>query len=435
MQRISYITSNINDYTRMKDYKIDAFDTEELYKTYQSLITDNIKWDTEIVDNHYNLCSNTKVGQLNQLIFNIYNLKPSEHIILSTIEDMFFQSMIEDEVLNDPNDPAENYDDIYILENWVLCSWRCISFTASCMSDKQLNEFKYKKYNREYSIILDKQKEELYLLLKNIWLEVVWISWCLSPSLEKDEEPDGETYTNYLVKYSENDKENFIKKSISYLEEHIKKRIKWPTIKKLKNNLLQDISKLDNEYGTEWKNIYLKDIDKDVLLLLHIESRIQILDFSSKKEFYINREKEIFEEIKDDYYNKIPPILEQEICDVNVKFFSNGDMHFWNQEFNMTTLNSNEKNWCILLFTLIKKWSRHQMDDYLKSFMQNKQEYFPAFSRSKHIKMKTFVDFPARWNKFSRENDIWIYIQKSAMYLELTSVYPDNRDFAEDIGY
>jgi hypothetical protein len=55
--------------------------------------------------------------------------------------------MIENEVLNDSNEPAENYDDIYILDNWTLCGWRCINFTASCMSDEQLKNFKYKKYN------------------------------------------------------------------------------------------------------------------------------------------------------------------------------------------------------------------------------------------------------------------------------------------------
>jgi hypothetical protein len=37
--------------------------------------------------------------------------------ILNVIEDVIFQSMIENEVLNDSNEPAENYDDIYILDN------------------------------------------------------------------------------------------------------------------------------------------------------------------------------------------------------------------------------------------------------------------------------------------------------------------------------
>lgn len=275
----------------MKNYKINIFDDKELLNKYNSIITNKISWDKESVKEHYSFFNNTKINNINKLIFNLYNFSCSDYIIISDIDDLTSQLITEDEILNDYNDPAKDRNDIYITEDWTLCSWKCIDFTLSCMPDKEKKEFIYKKYNGNYSIILDKNKENLYLLLKKIWLNVIWISWSLYYDFETKEEPNWDTYINYLVNFNKEHKENFIRKSIIYIENEIKSHTKWPVIKKLKSDLLDKIIKLNKEYWTEWKDIYINDEDYNLLLLLHLDNKIKInikKDNNLKDEIYID---------------------------------------------------------------------------------------------------------------------------------------------------
>jgi hypothetical protein len=75
------------------------------------------------------------------------------------------------------------------------------------------------------------------------------------------------------------------------------------------------------------------------------------------------------------------------------------------------------------------------MDYHLEKLIEYKKDLFFSYVRQTNIKMKTFIDFPWRWNKLARENGIWIFIQKSWQYLEITPIHPDWRDFQVDLWY
>lgn len=186
------------------------------------------------------------------------------------------------------------------------------------------------------------------------------------------------------------------------------------------DNIYWDLKNQLNALSEIWD--YLSSIKEEHLLYEDVSKYIF---------FKVNNEIENLTNNKEDtYYSSTTEILNKEIHLVKIIFYNNWNLTIWDKSFKISEIkNSNEKNWILLLFTIIKLWSRQKLEVYLSKFKEYKNTYFSAFSRDTGIRKNTFKTFPSRWNKFARDNWIKLYIINDSNYLEITPVPPSNKQF------
>lgn len=433
----------------MEKYKISLFDEKKLLKAYNSsedILSINffdyeslIFQITDLKENRFRLKYSFSEWELRNLFFKrveIWDTKENELLNTKEYIDEFGETFtfdelqtrkyhyeqwqeIEDDKWNIITIKEENLPEVRefrfdtIKETWKDIKWKTYTTEEKTISDDDID------------IILSLRAEKIFTKLEELWLKIEWYSWIIEPQKQSELAQGYYKEFNFIVSIS--DKEDFIQKSITIIEGKIE--TKGYTMEKLKENLLSEIKKLDEGYWTNWKEIYIKNKNKTdnfryLLLLLHIEGSICIKEFWLKKD-------EFFVDLME--VSSIPLVnyLEKSIYDIVIKLNSRMELIIGDKIISVKEQDSNNRNWIFLFLTVLKYWDKKKMKDYLKLFEIIKQDYFSSIIKTKRIKDKTFADFPSRWNKFARDNEIRLYIQKWEFWdLEFSKIHPDGRNFS-----
>lgn len=267
----------------MKNYKISLLDDKELIKKYSR--------DTSPIIEFYST---------EELILNLYDTKEKNCNISYKLHEQEILLVAQNNDYITPDGYLYDARSISMLdgnyledvdEEWV------IHYTDTTVTDKRELEKEVSKINdltylsdKDTEIYLNIKTEELYTILTNLWLDVTWFSWYEDPIRPIDLANSIHKIFSFNIHIPS--KKIFIQKATELLESEID--IKWYTIAKSKEWVLDKVKKLDEKYWTNWKGVLVindkkYEYFKHTLILLHLEEKIQIAKYdSSNKEFEVS---------------------------------------------------------------------------------------------------------------------------------------------------
>ena len=287
----------------MKDYKIDAFNVEELQKGF-----DISKSETSLL-----------MQWLENIIFQIVSSDLSTFYIYENFYDKeWFMLLINNkqkyiDTFWATYSEQELSTEQYLYEQWREYedeAWNILVERVEFPEYKeiQIDWYDYssgvevpikKVVNKSYSnpyfwkddleIFSNKKVEKLYNFLKHLWVEILWYSGFTEPRRQVDSASGA--LNEFGFTFTIKNKERFIGHCIALLEDKLQNTKSPFAVQKRQELLMDDIQALNEKYGTQWKNISIKNKNKTIefetiLILLHLKGKINIPNFYNWKEEY-----------------------------------------------------------------------------------------------------------------------------------------------------
>ncbi|MFK7779777.1 MAG: hypothetical protein QM490_01405 [Candidatus Gracilibacteria bacterium] len=268
----------------MENFKISFFNDKELIKDYSKK----------------DISNNIIFYSMEELIFELYNSKENTIKIIDKLYEREILLVAQNKDYITPDGYFYNAEDISILDkNFTekVDDEGNIHYTDTTVTNyrglekiiNKINDLTYLSI-KDTEIYLNNKIEKLYDLLDYLGLKIIAFSGINEPKRQIDLADGVQNIYSFIIDIQ--DKNKFNKSAIEAIEDNIK--VKGFVIKKLKENLLNKILELDEKYGTEGKNIYIKNENKTsnfrlLLILLNLDNKISIKEYSNNKdEFYIN---------------------------------------------------------------------------------------------------------------------------------------------------
>lgn len=290
----------------MKNYKIDAFDAEELQKWFdiskseKSLLMhglENIIF--QIVSSNlstFYIYENAYDKEWFILLLNKKQKYIDEFWMLYSEEELSTQQYLyeqwreyEDE---DWNILVEKFEFPEYKE--IVIDW----YDYSSGIEIPIEEVEDKSHSNPYlsgsdlEIYSNKKVEELYNFLKYLGVEILWYSGFIEPRRQVDCASWAINEFGFI--FTIPNKEEFIEHNINLLEDKLQNSKSRFAVQKRQELLMDEIQALNEKYGTQWKNICITNKSKTedfetILILLYLKGKTNIPKFRSwEKEYYLD---------------------------------------------------------------------------------------------------------------------------------------------------
>jgi len=288
----------------MKDYKIDAFDTEELQKWFdisKSEKSIQIIWlkdfifqlsssDKEkfyvyenILHQEFPYVLEEKNKKYIDEFWELYSeeeLRTSQWLYTDWREDVDEEGNITVNTFNFPNfrELSVDYYDISSgnMKKVTTANKNCITYIA----------------DTDLTVLVNKRSEGIYHFLKELWVEIS--SYSGTTETRRQIDSANWAINEYGFIFAIPNKEKFINHCIGLLEVKLQNSDSHFAVQKRQELLMNEIEMLNKKYWTLWKDICVTNKNKTkefetILILLFLKGKINIPKFRSwKKEYYLD---------------------------------------------------------------------------------------------------------------------------------------------------
>lgn len=284
----------------MKDYKIDAFDVEELQKWFDVSQSEKsiLFWELENII--------FQIISSGISTFYIYeNFYDKEWFILLINEkkkyiDTFWKLYSAEELVDEKwmCEQWREYEDEegnILVEKFEFPDYKEINIEVEEQTGVSLNTGKVETdtfiyfSDSDLEILSSSKVEKIYNFIRELWVEIIGYSGVIAPQKQVLLASGALNEYGFICTIPNN--EEFIQHCIVLLEEKVRKGEKRYAVERLEELLMEKILKLDGKYWTQWKNIYVKNDNKSklfdtLLILLYLKWKIDVEKFHSWKEEY-----------------------------------------------------------------------------------------------------------------------------------------------------